>query len=46
MRARVLRISGAVMAVLGLALGVSFSQQTQPAPAKQTLQVTYYFLPG
>jgi len=43
---RVLRISGAVMAVLGMVLGMSFAQQTQTAPSKGTLEVTYYFLPG
>jgi anti-sigma-K factor RskA len=43
---RVWRASGALMAVLGLMLGVAFSQQTQTAPVKETLEVTYYFLPG
>ena len=41
-----LRISGAVIAVLGLVLGIPLAQQTQTAPAKGPLEVTYYFLPG
>jgi hypothetical protein len=43
---RAWRISGAGFAVLAFLLGLSFAQQTQTAPAKGPLQVTYYFLPG
>ncbi|MCI0411115.1 MAG: hypothetical protein L0191_21545 [Acidobacteria bacterium] len=43
---KVLRISGALIAVLGLGLGIALTQQTQTAPAKGPLEVTYYFLPG
>jgi|GEM_PF-5743832 hypothetical protein len=43
---KVVRISGAAVAALGLMLGLLFAQPTQTAPAKGVLQVTYYFLPG
>ena len=43
---RILRISGAVIAVLGFGLGMLFAQPAQTAPATGPLQVTYYFLPG
>jgi hypothetical protein len=43
---KVLRISGAVIASLGFVLGVPLAQQTQTAPTKGPLEVTYYFLPG
>ncbi len=43
---RTFRIPGAVIAVLGFLLGMPLAQQTQTAPAKGPLDVTYYFLPG
>jgi hypothetical protein len=46
MRNKAWRILGAGIAVWGFLLGISFAQQTQTAPAKGPLQVTYYFLPG
>lgn len=46
MERKVVMISSVVVVALGLLLGLPFAQQTQTAPAKGELQVTYYFLPG
>jgi len=35
-----------LLAALGLALGVTMAQQSQPAAAKAPMVVTYYYLPG
>jgi len=43
---RAILVSGALLAVSGLALGPSWSQQKEAAPAKTTAEVTYYYLPG
>jgi len=46
MRGRAIHVSGGLLAALGLALGVTMAQQSQPAPAKAPVAVTYYYLPG
>ena len=46
MRGRAIQVSGVLLAALGLALGVTMAQQSQPAPAKAPMVVTYYYLPG
>ncbi len=46
MRGRTIQVSGVLLAALGLALGMTWAQQTQPAPAKAPVVVTYYYLPG
>ena len=46
MRKRGFQVAGALLSVLGLTLGLSLAQQTQTAPAKGAVEVTYYYLPG
>ena len=46
MRRRAFLVSGALLTAFGLALAPSWSEQKQPAPAKTTVEVTYYYLPG
>ena len=40
------KTAGMALAMLGLMFGASLAQQTQTAPAKGPVEVTYYFLPG
>ena len=46
MRRRVFQVTGALLLALGLTPGPSLAQQTQTAPAKGAVEVTYYYLPG
>ena len=46
MRGKAIQVSGVLLAALGLVLGVAWAQQSQPAPAKAPVVVTYYYLPG
>jgi len=46
MSGKAIQVSGVLLAALGLALGVTWAQQSQPAPAKAPVVVTYYYLPG
>ena len=46
MQGRAWRNAGGVTIAMALLLGLPLGQQTQTAPAKLPLEVTYYFLPG
>jgi hypothetical protein len=46
MRRTALWISGALLAVLGLTLSLSCTQEAQKIPKQATVEVTYYYLPG
>lgn len=43
---KTVRRAGALLAALGLGLGVSWCEPQEPAPAKAAVEVTYYYLPG
>ncbi len=39
-------MSGTLLAVLGLTLALSCSQEAPKAPSQTAVEVTYYYLPG
>jgi hypothetical protein len=41
-----MRVSGVLLATLGLVLGMTWARQTASEPAKIPVVVTYYYLPG
>ncbi len=46
MHGRVIQAAVVLLVTSGLALGMTWAQATQPAPAKAPVVVTYYYLPG
>ena len=46
MRRRAIPLSGVLLAVLALTLGLSWSAEAKKEPARAPVEVTYYYLPG
>jgi hypothetical protein len=46
MRRRAVLVSGTMLAVMVLTLGLMPARQAEAASSKTTVEVTYYYLPG